>query len=355
MKLALIRKQIKKAQAKLTLYIVLAVGLFSMNQINSGTLFSEGFFSFLEASEEASVNENIAANTTEVLVQETVEAEVCETREPIGSICIQTGKLNVRETPNGTILGTVSLGETHDYFEEENGWLKIAYKDGEGYVCGKYGDIYDVDGVLVKPAAKSNSQAAAKATAQTQPAAEATAQTQPAAEVAAQTEPVAEVPAQEEPVQEVSAPQQTVQEKSPYEMTKTELCQWVLLQIITPDMNEFDIVRAVNQYLCDHMSYDLNYYTTRDAILLGKGRCQGYANAFKSLMTTIGIPTDYIRGYTGDSTDSTHAWNRVYIGGTYYYVDVTWNDAVGDNRYLLLGEEEFNQGRTIIEYNPKSE
>ena len=72
-------------------------------------------------------------------------------------------------------------------------------------------------------------------------------------------------------------------------------------------------------------------------------------------MNTLGIPTDYVRGYVAGEGNSTHAWNRVLINGTYYCVDVTWNDSTGANSYLLMSEAEFNRGRSIIEYNPRSE
>jgi len=45
----------------------------------------------------------------------------------------------------------------------------------------------------------------------------------------------------------------------------------------------------------------------------------------------------------------------VLIDVTYYYVDVTWNDSCGSNDFLLLDEATFNQGRTVIAYNPHSE
>ena len=155
MRLAMNRKQIKKVQRKLMLYIILAAGFFGVNHIDCLSRLNQQFFFFPEVSKESEIGESIAAISPEVLIEEINETEVSDAPEPIGYICIQAGKLNVRETPNGTILGTVSQGETHDYFEEESGWLKIAYGEGEGYVCGKYGDIYDTNGDLVKPAGTS--------------------------------------------------------------------------------------------------------------------------------------------------------------------------------------------------------
>lgn len=341
MSLAIVRNRIMKYQMQLILYMVLAVGLFSVNKTDYGIMVNRQFVSFLESTkeyikekkeqfEEERRNErfvHVEYDTPEIQIaagsRADIETEIVEALKPIGSIYIQTGKLNVRATPNGKILGTVSLGETHDYYEEEGKWLKIAFEDGEGYVYSIYGDIYDAKGNLVTPANIP------------------------------EPEPIVEEPVAtpvQTPVVQAATPQ-----KEPSQMTNSELYQWVLSQIITPDMDDFAKVCAVNQYLCDHMTYDTNYYTTRDALILGRGRCQGYANAFKNLMNTLGIPTDYVRGYVAGETDATHAWNRVLIGGTYYYVDVTWNDSTGVNNYLLLCEAEFNRGRTVIGYNPQSE
>ena len=319
----------------MTLYAALAIGIISLNQ--NGISFSQPAPFVVVQNRQESENSTSApkqtSNSTEVNGEkkaEKEEAQVTKAPEPLGNIHIQASLLNVRETPNGTIIGKVGFGETYDYYEKQNKWLKIDYEGKAGYIFGDYGDIYDTEGTLV----------AAANIPQPEPV-----QPQPAEEAPAQSQPQEAEPTQPQP-----APQ-----KSPQDMSTQELCQWVLAQIITPDMDDFAKVRAVNQYLCDHMTYDLQYYTTRDAILIGRGRCQGYTNAFKNLMNTLGIPTDYVRGYVDNDRSSTHAWNRVLIGGNYYYVDVTWNDSTGANTYLLLGEEEFNCGRTIIEYNPRSE
>lgn len=153
--------------------------------------------------------------------------------------------------------------------------------------------------------------------------------------------------------QEAENKKQQLLSKNPNTLSTTELCQYVLYQIITPDMDDFAKARAINNWLCDHVTYDLNYYTTRDAILLGRGRCQGYANAYKNLMNTAGIPTDYISGYANGGR---HGWNRVLIGGCYYYVDVTWNDSMRDyGRYLLVSEAEMNRDHQPNKINPKTE
>lgn len=58
--------------------------------------------------------------------------------------------------------------------------------------------------------------------------------------------------------------------------------------------------------------------------------CDGYSRCYKILLNKAGIECDYIHGDDQTETDSrykvNHAWNRVKIGGSYYYTDVTWDD-----------------------------
>lgn len=131
-------------------------------------------------------------------------------------------------------------------------------------------------------------------------------------------------------------------------LTNSELIQWAIASCITPDMSAYDKCVAVNNFLCKHMTYDLSYYTTHDALMYGVGRCQGYANAFKDIMNTLGIPTDYVRGYANGGR---HGWNRVNIGGVYYYIDVTWNDSTSSNDWLMISEAQMARDHVVTQYS----
>lgn len=51
---------------------------------------------------------------------------------------ITASTLNVRENPNGAIIGQLSYGEDVTVISNENGWCCIKYGDGIGYVFGDY-------------------------------------------------------------------------------------------------------------------------------------------------------------------------------------------------------------------------
>ena len=106
----------------------------------------------------------------------------------------------------------------------------------------------------------------------------------------------------------------------------------------------YEKVRRINNYICSTVSYDYDcyygnsdYLDTLGVIRQGRAICSGYARYFYKLCTKAGIRCQIIHGEAngGDGWGS-HAWNRVYEGGRWKNVDVTFNDT-GENwsEYLL--------------------
>lgn len=83
----------------------------------------------------------------------------------------------------------------------------------------------------------------------------------------------------------------------------------------------------INDYLARNCEYDTSYvkYTAYDALVGRAAVCQGYALAFLDLAQELGLSCEMV---TSESLN--HAWNLVKLGGSYYNVDVTWNDPVYD-------------------------
>ncbi len=100
-------------------------------------------------------------------------------------------------------------------------------------------------------------------------------------------------------------------------------------------------LRKIHDWICKNISYDC------DAAAVGyvdvqkqnnpfyvykykRGVCGGYARLMEIMLTSVGIPCLYIEGYGDDGSSSTaavtnHAWNMVWIGGSWRYMDVTWD------------------------------
>lgn len=120
------------------------------------------------------------------------------------------------------------------------------------------------------------------------------------------------------------------------------------------------IARGLNRWLTAHNGYNT---LPTDAIPDAASRaicaltgnhgdsgpiCEAYARAFKILCDNMGIPCVLTRGIatSGDGSQGLHAWNYVQLNGSWYAMDVTWNDAAingqdthGQTDYELVGAD----------------
>ncbi len=134
--------------------------------------------------------------------------------------------------------------------------------------------------------------------------------------------------------------------KFAFESSKAELfyerAKMILRDIITEDMNDFEKVIAITEYLTDAVSYDYDAFrlinrpeddvTTNMCYYLegvferGRAVCDGKSKAFVVFCAIEGIPC--VRDFGSDPAGGAgHAWNYVYIEGDWYMVDTTGTDA----------------------------
>ena len=101
--------------------------------------------------------------------------------------------------------------------------------------------------------------------------------------------------------------------------------------LITSGMSDYDVVKALHDYLITHCDYDYRVdignmpfisHQAEGALLNGTAVCSGYAKAYEALLDAAGIPCETITGYAGGY----HAWNLVQVDGEWYHVDATWDD-----------------------------
>lgn len=80
-----------------------------------------------------------------------------------------------------------------------------------------------------------------------------------------------------------------------------------------------------HNYIVNHTVYQRKGDKVDEAsgvFLDGFANCSGYARAYMMLLQQLEIPVMYI-----SSKEMNHAWNFVYDGNTYYYVDTTMDDS----------------------------
>lgn len=108
---------------------------------------------------------------------------------------------------------------------------------------------------------------------------------------------------------------------------------------IDASFDVYEKIKNVYELLIREVEYDesSSYNQTIQSVFLEKKTvCMGYAKATQYLLNKMGIFCTLVTGNILDETNSSHAWNLVRIGESYYYVDTTW----GSPGYNVQGDRE---------------
>ena len=124
-----------------------------------------------------------------------------------------------------------------------------------------------------------------------------------------------------------------------YEQAVAEVLDATIFEGMTP----VQMALSVHDYLIAHCAYDetLERNTGYDLLVNGSTVCAGYAFAYMDLMNRLGIPCLYV-----SSEEMEHAWNLINIDGSWYHVNLTWDDPTPNtdgtvlHTYFLLTDEE---------------
>ena len=157
--------------------------------------------------------------------------------------------------------------------------------------------------------------------------------------------------------------EQSVQMSAFYESTVEEIVSG-----IPAGATDFDKVLYLHDYLVQNYAYDYEGLSgtgkpIRDAynfFKTGRGVCQAYMLAMIALCDEVGIPALPVV-----SDEMEHAWNLVKLDGEWYHIDVTWDDAGGEQSavypsfvsydyFLLSSKALYNGGRTAKWYASES-
>ncbi len=84
-----------------------------------------------------------------------------------------------------------------------------------------------------------------------------------------------------------------------------------------------DKIKYVHDELIKRADYDYTYksVTIYDLLVNGKGTCNAYSLAFKSIMDKLAIPCTI-----AVEKDNSHSWNQVSVNGVWYNIDVTYDE-----------------------------
>lgn len=111
---------------------------------------------------------------------------------------------------------------------------------------------------------------------------------------------------------------------------------------VDPNAGALEKLLFVHDYLTTHFEYDTDY-AVRDVCAFfrtGRGVCDAYSLATLAILDRLGIPCTFV-----GSESLNHSWNAVELDGSWYHMDVTWDDPTPDSPgvsrgvYFLLSTE----------------
>ena len=103
---------------------------------------------------------------------------------------------------------------------------------------------------------------------------------------------------------------------------------------ITDNLNNREKIKLFHDYIINNTVYDKSSsqdsYTAYNLITTGKSICGGYSDIMAIYLHMLGIQNYKI-------TSDNHVWNLVNLNGSWYHLDLTWDDPVASdgNQYLL--------------------
>lgn len=144
-----------------------------------------------------------------------------------------------------------------------------------------------------------------------------------------------------------------------------ELVRAAAEEITTPEMTDYEKVKAAFDYMIAHTSFEepvgldlwrvhgggdepIDYIQERalSPLRFGLGTCEDYAAALKLLLEEMGFNAAYVPGltYSAEGHLVDHAWTAVELDGVWYHLDSQLEDNIVRNgtvryRYFLKGDE----------------
>ena len=130
----------------------------------------------------------------------------------------------------------------------------------------------------------------------------------------------------------------------------------VLTDLEITNKSDYQKIRAIYDYICEHTVYDYDNleddeyklkYTAYAALIDGKAVCQGYALLFYRLALELGVDSRLISG-TGNG--GAHGWNITELNDVYYNLDTTWDAGESEYSYFLKCDANFGNHTRDDEY-----
>ncbi len=96
--------------------------------------------------------------------------------------------------------------------------------------------------------------------------------------------------------------------------------------IIPSDMDIYDKILTLHDYIIDNVTYDTedvsdNSGNAYGALIDGKAKCAGYADAMAIALARLNVKNFKV-------ASEKHVWNALYLGDEWTQIDLTWDDPI---------------------------
>lgn len=100
-----------------------------------------------------------------------------------------------------------------------------------------------------------------------------------------------------------------------------------IINSVPEGIDEYQTALYLHDYICLRFKYDatLSSSDIYTSLKTGTAVCMGYSLLYDELLTRVGIEN---RAVVSPASALNHMWNQLYLDGSWYYVDVTWDDPV---------------------------
>lgn len=126
------------------------------------------------------------------------------------------------------------------------------------------------------------------------------------------------------------------------EQTEFEARAEAVLEEARAQGSDYEALKYVHDWIVDNTVYTKTgavYESEADGpIIYGEALCEGYSKAFMYFAQSLGFPCICS---VGTANLEKHMWNMVKIGGSWYNVDVTWDDPVSSDGTQTLRHDYF--------------
>lgn len=104
-------------------------------------------------------------------------------------------------------------------------------------------------------------------------------------------------------------------------------------QVDKPNYTDYDKTLAAHDVVCKILDYKSGDYdqSVYSAIVQRKTVCAGYSELMAMLLNASGVDCTVV-------ASQSHAWNVVKLNDVYYGLDATWDDSLGNYRYLAVSD-----------------